>query len=160
MSDAKVAQRSPYDRHPESVATSMHSVATSVQESVTNTSMGVSASLYVSDFTRLARPTPFRINVHGIVSNVAREVISRNDNHMKAFTVQDANGMWVRCLALGHHVDNPALVQGNEVVVFFITALGGLGRRSGQLWLYDDAHIMRTRKNCVLRRAREEIVLH
>ena len=160
-------QVSPENRSAECPMHKLHSVDgttlcrvdTSVQESVCNTSIGVSSSLYVSDFTKLTRRPPFCINLHGIVTTVEAEVLSLNDNPMKAFCLQDGTGRWVRCTAHGRHVDNPALAKGNEVVLFFSTALAGLGSKAGQVWVYDDAHIFHTRSSCLFPEPRQEILI-
>ena len=48
----------------------------------------------------------------------------------------------MHCVALGRHVDNDCLADLNEVVLYFATAKAGLNSGAGQLWMYDDSHIV------------------
>ena len=122
----------------------------STQDSMINPSLTVPTSLYISEFTRLSQPAPFSTNLLGVVTSVESETISQSGNPMRTFMVQDAYGKSLRCVALGRHVDNPALVIGNEIVLFFSTALAGLGGNAGQMWLYDDCHIVHMRGGCLV----------
>ena len=46
------------------------------------------------------------------------------------------------CVAFGRHVDNVCVADYNEVVLYFASAQKGLHGGYGQLWLYDDSHIV------------------
>ena len=73
--------------------------------------------------------------------------------------LRDFSGKSVRCVALGRNVDNPALHIGLEVVLFFTTALKGLGKKPGQMWVYDDSHIFSMRQLSLVPPARGEIYI-
>ena len=131
----------------------------STQDSVINSSLTVPTSLYISNFTCLSQPAPFCTNLFGVVTSVEIETISQSDNPMRAFMLQDASGKSLRCVALARHVDNQALVIGNEVVLFFSTALAGLGGNAGQMWVYDDCHIVHMRAGCFVPPSRGEMYI-
>ena len=61
---------------------------------------------------------------------------------MKTFRLHDHSGRYVHCVALGRHVDNDCLAHLNEVVLYFATAKAGLNNGAGQLWMYDESHIV------------------
>ena len=61
---------------------------------------------------------------------------------MQAFRLQDAQGRDVRCMALGRHAGNPAFVLGNMIVLYFVVGQEGLSNGPGQLWVYDESHVM------------------
>ena len=48
----------------------------------------------------------------------------------------------MHCVVLGRHVDNDCPADLNEVVLYFATAKAGLNSGAGQLWMYDDSHIV------------------
>ena len=56
--------------------------------------------------------------------------------------LHDNTGRYVQCVACGRHVDNSGIAELNEVVLYFATALAGIGDSHGQLWMYDDSHIV------------------
>ena len=98
--------------------------------------------LYKRDFLTLAVKLPFATSIAGVVSSVDPEKTSQNGNQMQAFRLQDAQGRYVRCMALGRHAGNPALVLGNMIVLYFVVGQEGLSNGPGQLWVYDESHVM------------------
>ena len=48
----------------------------------------------------------------------------------------------MHCVAFGRHVDNQFIVECNEVILYFAKALAGLNGANGQLWMYDESHIV------------------
>lgn len=100
-----------------------------------------SSELYTSDFQRLVPPTPFTVNLRGVVSAVQPEVTSQAGNVMKHFRLQDNTGRFVNCVAFGRHVDNAFIEDNEEVVLYFAKGMEGLNQGPGQMWMYDDSHI-------------------
>ena len=54
----------------------------------------------------------------------------------------------MHCVAFGRHVDNACLDDLNEVVLYSATAKAGLNSGAGQLWMYDDSHIVLVGNRC------------
>ena len=48
----------------------------------------------------------------------------------------DEFGFGLHCCAIGRNARNSYLVNGNEVVLYFCAARGGLNKSTGSLWLY------------------------
>ena len=53
------------------------------------------------------------------------------------------------CQVLGRHAEHPALEALHEVVLYFAMAQAGLSHGPGQLWVYDDCHILSLSTNVV-----------
>ena len=101
-----------------------------------------SSDLYSVDFEQLNGATPFTICLRGIVTSVQDEVLSQSGNPMKHFKLHDQTGRFVHCVAFGRQVDNEFIVECNEVVLYFAKAMPGLAVAHGQLWMYDESHIV------------------
>ena len=56
------------------------------------------------------------------------------DVDKRTFNLVDEAGMWVRCCALGLTARSLALANGNEVVLYYGTGLGGLGSSPGMVY--------------------------
>ena len=56
----------------------------------------------------------------------------------------DHFGSWIQCRAMYHNCDNPALVEGAEVVLYFVCGRGPKGMVPGKLYLLNDAYIVPT----------------
>ena len=80
------------------------------------------AFLFTGDFTVLAATTPFMVNITGVVCEVQSETISQNGNSMRNFRLQDSSNKAVHCVAFDRHSVNPALKEGNLVVLYFASA--------------------------------------
>jgi hypothetical protein len=103
-------------------------------------------TMYISDFSVLKREAPFIASVQGIVSAVEAESEAQSSGTpMRGFKLHAADGCYVRCLAYGRHVDNECLQAGNQIILYFCSAQSGLGSSSGQLWLYNESHIVRVK---------------
>ena len=79
---------------------------------------------------------------------------SESGTPMKSFRLQNDVGRYVHCTVLGRHVDNSAIMAGNCVVVYFAKAAAGRGGNPGQLWLYEDSHVVFLSKRAALPPAR------
>ena len=82
------------------------------------------------------------MSLRGVISSVQEEVVAQAGNPMKDFKLHDHAGEFVHCVAFGRHVDNDCIVDRNEIVLFFAKGLAGLNSGQGQLWMYDDSHIV------------------
>ena len=78
---------------------------------------------------------------------------------MRNFKFHDNTGKCVACVAFGRQTESNALADGNEVVLFFAQALPGNQNNNGALWLYDTAHIVLLRQNCLIPPVQETIEL-
>ena len=102
----------------------------------------LSPSLYTSDFNVLTTAVPFIVSIAGVVTSVEDERPSESGNPMKSFKLQDDSGRYVLCTALGRHVDNQCLVDNNFIVMYLVKGAAGRNRNVGQLWIYDDSHLV------------------
>ena len=82
------------------------------------------------------------------------QIVSRNGTCMRSFRLHDHAGKWVLCTAFGRHAENESIQYGNEVIMFFANAQAGLNNGPGQLWLYDESHIVLLRTECQVPSAR------
>ena len=108
----------------------------------------IAKHLYVFDFQTIDLTPPFSASVAGIVASVEQGTESAGGVPMKAFTLSDQRGRQLACLAFGRHSDNPQLVNGHEVAIFFGTAQADRNGGRGTLWLFDDSHIVVLRVAC------------
>jgi hypothetical protein len=102
----------------------------------------LSDRLYTDDFKLLTGSLPFTVCLRGVVTSVTQEIISHAGNPMKNFKLHDNTGRYVQCVLCGRHVDNSGIVELNEVILYFATAMSGLNDSPGQLWMYDQSHIV------------------
>ena len=84
---------------------------------------------------------------------------SRYSNLMRNFKFHDSNGMCVACISFGRQTDCNALADENEVVLCFAQALLGNQKHNVALWLYDTAHIVRLKQDCLIPPVHETIEL-
>ena len=61
---------------------------------------------------------------------------------MKNFKLHDQTNKFAHCVAFGRHVGNPFISNCNAVVLYFAKYLTGVSGCSGQLWMYDESHIV------------------
>ena len=107
-----------------------------------NLTLQIPSALYLVDFSLLPTSPPFLANVSGVVARVSEEITASDGTPMKNFQLIDQGGRYILCRAFGRHVDNHLLVEGNTVAIFFTSALAGLSNTPGQLWIYDEAHVV------------------
>ena len=116
-------------------------------------------SLYFKDFINIETSAPFIVNVSGIVLKFQEPSLSQNGNTVRSFQLCDKSGRTVLVTALGRHVDNDNLQEKSEVIIYFAAALpGASSSMPGQLWIYDDAHIVALRHGCSVPFARSQIM--
>jgi len=129
------------------------------RESLTNETIAPHPALYTRDFARLMLKPPFLVNISGIVSMVQDETFSAAGDPMLMFRLTDSGGRYVQCRAFGRHVANEHIDNGTEVVLYFVTAQRGLNNQPGQLWIYDEAHIVSLQTGCAIPDPRQLIEL-
>ena len=113
-------------------------------ESELQAPLSASAVFFTRDFNLLTQQQPtFLISIAGVISCIQGETTSQSGEVMKAFRLQHYNWKYVQCVAFGRHADNMHLSDRNEVVLYFATALAGRGSSPGQLWMYDENHIVK-----------------
>ena len=110
-------------------------------------------------FPELKRSPPYAVSVKGIVASLQRVTSSRDANPMRHFKFHDYTGKCVACMAFGRQTDCNAVADGNEVVLFVAQALLGNQNNDGSLWLYDTAHIVLLRQDCLIPPFHETIQL-
>ena len=75
------------------------------------------------------------------------------------FHLYDFLGQSVLCTAVGRHVDNPTLIECSEITIYFAVALSGAtSTMPGQLWIYDDAHLVALRHGCTVPASRAQVL--
>ena len=123
-----------------------------------NSTRDLNGVLYTRGLQPLAKVLPWRASVVGLIASIADSTQASNGVPMQSFTLQDNSGLYVSCIAYGRHVGNPLLACKNEVILFFARGVPGLGGNSpGQLWMYDDSHIVLLRNHFSLPAARTQI---
>ena len=98
----------------------------------------------LSDFRAVRQKlvAPFRGTFRGIVVNVL-EVDSTLQGEPKVeFELVDSNGAWIKCCAIGRHVEQSPLKHGLEIVMYFATGRGPFGNADGTLYAMKDAVIV------------------
>ena len=104
-------------------------------------------SLMLSNFDSLQKKLPFTANIRGIVAATESESESKSGIPMRSFKVHDNQGQYLRCIAFGRHVDNEIITVGNDIGIFFGTALRNY---LSCFWLYDHAHVVHFDSGCTV----------
>ena len=113
-----------------------------------NETIQISESLYLKDFTMLAKRPPYQISISGVITNVQPEVTTRSGSLMRSFRLQDNTGRWVACIGFERAAEDDHIRNGNEVILFFANAQEGLSNGPGQLWLCERSHVVLLRVGC------------
>ena len=93
---------------------------------------------------------PYTVSTKCIVASLQQVTFSRDSNPMRNFKFNDNTGKCVACMAFGRQTDCNASADGNKVVLFLAQALLGNQNHNGALWLYDTAHIVLLRQDCLI----------
>ena len=101
-------------------------------------------TLFIRDLTRLQQEPPYVVSVAGIIGSCVEEQTTATGRPRRGFQLHDQSGRYVLCAALGRHSSNSCIQNGNEVVLYFAQALAPTSpnNASGQLWLYDESHMV------------------
>ena len=129
------------------------------QDNLTNPTVHCSAALFTRDFKSLETPVPFKVSVAGVIKDVQPTTTSKNGTPMLLFKIVDMSGRFAPCMAFGRHAENPNIIERNEVVIYFTVAQAGLSNGPGQLWIYDDAHVLHLRGNAAVQPARIQMLV-
>ena len=81
------------------------------------------------------------MSLRGIVHEASKLEQSTNGNDKKSFTLADEAGLYVSCIAIGEVARTPALVDTNEIIVFFGHGAEGSGSSNGCIMLYSSSTI-------------------
>ena len=65
------------------------------------------------------------------------------EDYKRLFTLVDNAGAWIKCCAIGMPARSLALVNGNEVVLYFCSGRGSLGTSPGMIYLMKDSLVVK-----------------
>ena len=108
------------------------------------------SEVWVSDLSLLEVAPPFVASIKGIVSSIGVEGESQAGIPMLPFKIHDSQQRYVECMACGRHGAIPLLQEGFEIALYFVRAKAGSGGADGQLFVYDDAHLVLLRRDCIV----------
>jgi len=116
-------------------------------------------SVLSTDFTLLKNPPPFMISLMGVVGHVSDTWASSSNNQLQKIRLQDGSGKAVTVVAFDRQVQHEAVIVGNRIMLYFLSATTGTNGRPGALWAFNESHIVLVRRGCVVETVREEIVI-
>ena len=93
---------------------------------------------------------PFTASVAGSVTDIEEVTESLDGVPMRSFKLRDNKGNYVMCCAHGRQADNELLRNQLYIAICFATAQAGRNEGPGQLWLYDETHIVYLKQMVVL----------
>ena len=85
---------------------------------------------------------PFRLSVKGKIVDLQNRETSQNGNAKRIFDLVDASGLYLTCCAIKHNADSPALVNYQDVVIYFGSGRGAIGSSKAMLYIMKDAIII------------------
>ena len=156
--DAKMHCMTPFRKMGSSDKTVITHAPSPTLESTRGLKGVLDNALFTRDFSLLDKAPPFRLSVAGIVKNVEPGYVSQAGYPMQSFELHDCHGRFVVCQAYGRHVDNPGVVDNNEVVLYFVIAQTGLAGGPGCLRLYDESHVAKLRSHCLAPTGRNQML--
>ena len=151
--------KTPFVKVVSNDKTEIRVLARPTQNSVLDVSRPPSPTLFTKDFGVLSEMPPFRVSITGIVSCVQAAMVSQSGRPMQGFKLQDASGRYVSCMAFNRQVGNESLRDGNEVILYFASAMTGLSQNSGQMLIHDESHVLLIRAGCCIPPARTAVEL-
>ena len=86
---------------------------------------------------------PFRVTLRGIITDVSDIQATVHEDIKRLFSLVDNAGSWIKCCAIGMPARSLALVNGNEVVLYFCSGRGSLGTSPGMVYLMKDSLIVK-----------------
>ena len=123
---------------------------TSDLPSTGSTDITLSQGLYVQDFVLLKGVLPFIASVAGSATDIEEVTESLEGVPMRSFKLRDNKGNYVMCCAHGRQADRELLRNQLYIAFCFATAQAGRNEGPGQLWLYDETHIVYLKQMVVL----------
>ena len=107
-----------------------------------------SEALFTRDMNKLHDAAPFVVSVAGTIGVCEEERATQTGRNMRNFQLYDRWGRFVTCCVLGRHASNPCIKDGNEVVLYFAQAsIPSSPNALGQLWMYDESHMVVLQEN-------------
>jgi len=85
---------------------------------------------------------PFRATIKGVIAELQSLDYTQQGNEVRYFKLVDGSGHFIRCAAMAHNATSTALVNQNEVVLYFGTGRGPIGALEGQLYALKNAAIV------------------
>ena len=122
--------------------------------SICSTDIMLAPELHLRYFSLLRGSLPFITSVSGIVTDVAELTETFEGAPMRGSTLNDTNGKYVFCDALGRHAHNVALRHENCIAVFFATAQARCDHEIRELLVHDSSFVFFLRHLVVLPAAR------
>ena len=117
-------------------------------QSLVDRAVKLDSDSYCVDFSKLPSSPSFIVNVCGVLSECGNSTPSSDGTPMLNCRLHDLSGRWFECVFHGRQCGNPAVCDGNEVIIYYMHAKEGLGAAGGKLWAYSDAHVVMSRKSC------------
>ena len=84
---------------------------------------------------------PFRLSVRGTIVDLRDAVKSERGNCKRRFDIVDHEGVYISCCAMAHNVHSPALRNFEDVILYYGTGRGAVGRDGCKLYLFKDAMV-------------------
>ena len=86
---------------------------------------------------------PFRVTLRGMITDLSDIQATVQEDYKRLFTLVDNAGAWIKCCAIGMPARSLALVNGNEVVLYFCSGRGSLGTSPGMIYLMKDSLVVK-----------------
>ena len=102
---------------------------------------------------------PFRVTLRGVIADLSEMQVTVSEADKRSFNLVDDAGTWIKCCAIGMPARSLALVNGNEVVLYFCTGRHGIGTSPGMVYLMKDSLVVQlcTRAEMPLKRLQLEV---
>ena len=88
---------------------------------------------------------PFRLTLRGIITDVSAIQGTVKEDESRLFTLVDNDGSWIKCCAIGMPARSLALVNGNEIVLYFCWGRDNLGTIPGMVYLRKNTFVVLAR---------------
>ena len=82
---------------------------------------------------------PFRVTLRGIIDDLQPTAPSRSGNDKRVFRLYDSEGDFIACCAQGKLCQSKALMNNNEVIIFFGAGRGHIGSDEGLVYALKDS---------------------
>ena len=86
---------------------------------------------------------PFRVTLRGLITDLSEMQATVSEADKRLFTLVDDAGSWIKCCAIGMPARSLALVNGNEVVLYFCSGRASLGTSPGMVYLMKDSIVVK-----------------
>ena len=139
--------------------TTIRRLTTPTVDALLNEQTLMNCKLYTRDFQRLSSRLPFSISIAGVASHLQHPTETESGQQMRRFRLVDLCGKYVDCVAFGRQAENTLIAEGNDIIIYFASALEGLRMSTGSLWLYDECHVVLQRGGCVPPQLRQHMEL-